>query len=227
MVVSRSVTWLYEDNHLLALCKPAGLLSQADRTGDADVVSLARAYLKAKYEKPGNVYIGLVHRLDRPVSGAMVLARTSKAARRLNDLFSERRVRKKYLAAVEGRLSGNGVMKDAIFKDSSTGRVRVDPVNGKHAILNYHTLGHIADHTIVGVELITGRPHQIRCQFAHRGLPLVGDFRYGANCEFDGKNLALHCVELGFQHPIRQKPTRIRAEYPSAWAMYAPIAVGW
>lgn len=221
------IEWLYEDNHLLTLCKPAGLLSQADRTGDADVVSLARAYLKVKYDKPGNVYIGLVHRLDRPVSGAMVLARTSKAARRLNDLFSERRVRKKYLAAVEGRLSGNGVMEDAIFKDARTGRVRVDPAKGKLAILKYQSLGHVADHTVVGIELITGRPHQIRCQFAHRGWPLVGDFRYGANYEFDGKNLALHCTELGFQHPVRQIAIKIRAEYPSAWASYAPIADGW
>ena len=219
--------WLYEDNHLLGLCKPAGLLSQGDRTGDTDVVTLARAYLKEKFNKPGNAYVGLVHRLDRPASGAMVLARTSKAARRLSEAFRARRVQKYYLAVIEGDLSGQGVFEDAIYKDPRTRRVKVDSAKGKQAILKYQVLGQASDQTIVRIELITGRPHQIRCQFAHRGFPLVGDMRYGAKSEFDGANLALHSSELSFQHPVRQAMITIRAEPPQTWGKYANVLGIW
>ena len=223
MAESAGVEWLYEDNHLLGLFKPAGLLSQADRTGDPDVVTLARDYLKTKFNKPGNVYVGLVHRLDRPASGTMVLARTSKAARRLSHAFRKRQVRKKYFAVLEGRLTGQGELQDAIRKDPRTGRVSVDPVRGKEATLNYRVLGGIGHETLVEIILITGRPHQIRCQFAQRGFPVVGDMRYGATREFDGRNLALHCIELAFKHPVRPETTLIRAAPPSPWARYAAL----
>ncbi|MDE2955788.1 MAG: RluA family pseudouridine synthase [Bacteroidota bacterium] len=223
MANSSGIEWLYEDNHLLGIFKPAGLLSQADRTGDPDVVSLARSYLKIRFNKPGNVYVGLVHRLDRPVSGAMVLARTSKAAGRLSNAFRERRVRKKYLAVLEGRLTGRGVLHNAIHKDTRTGRVSIDPVRGKEAVLQYQVLGGIGQETLVEISLKTGRPHQIRCQFAHKGFPLVGDLRYGAPRQFDGRNLALHCVELAFEHPVRPKTVVIRAALPVTWARYAAL----
>ena len=227
MEESPLVEWLYEDNHLLALNKPAGLLSQGDRTGDTNVVVLAKAYLKNKYQKPGNVYIGLVHRLDRPVSGAMILARTSKAAQRLSAAFKERRIEKKYVAIVEGRLPDAGDMADHLYKDTKGGRVHVDALKGKEARLKWQKLGEIGKGTVVGIRLITGRPHQIRCQFAHRGWPVVGDMRYGATGEFDGRSLALHCHELAFQHPVRRTSTTIRADKPPTWPRLPVVAGDW
>ena len=132
--------WLFEDNHLLTLNKPAGLLSQADITGDPDLVTLARAYLKKKYNKPGNVYIGLVHRLDRPASGAMVLARTSKAARRLSQAFRDRRIKKEYIVVVEGLIEGSGVMEDYLHKEAGRAHVVQDERSGKYSSLRWRAL---------------------------------------------------------------------------------------
>ena len=209
---------LYCDNHLLVIHKPAGLLAQADETGDLDVLVWGKKYLARKFNKTGNVFLGLVHRLDRPVSGVMVLARTSKAAARLTDQFKKRTVEKRYLAVVEGSLKDSGSFNDHLLKDGR--KVRVVPSShpkGKHARLSWKALDTGAKTTLVDVELETGRPHQIRIQFASRGHALVGDLRYDAETIFDGRNLALHSYVLGIEHPTQRKPMRWVARPPESW----------
>lgn len=214
--------WLFEDNHLLTLNKPAGLLSQADITGDPDLVTLARAYLKKKYNKPGNVYIGLVHRLDRPASGAMVLARTSKAARRLSKAFRDRRIKKEYIVVVEGLIEGSGVMEDYLHKGAGRAHVVQDEQSGKYSSLRWRALNSDGVFSSVGVELITGRAHQVRCQFAARGFPVLGDVRYGARHRFDGRTIALHCCRLAFEHPVARVPVEVNAAFPQSWVDILP-----
>ena len=213
---------LHEDNHILAINKPAGLLSQGDRTGDDSVVTLAKAYLKEAYAKPGNVYLGLVHRLDRPASGAMVLARTSKAACRLSASFAQRAVRKRYIAVVEGRLEGHGRWEDRLRKVKGAAQVVAGgSPGGRAASLSWRVLGYTRGCTLVQVDLHTGRIHQIRCQFAHRGYPLLGDLRYGARRTFDGRNLALHSYRLVVPHPVKRRPVSFTALPSSAWKPWA------
>ncbi len=213
--------WLYEDNHLLTLNKPAGVLSQADSTENLDVVTLAKAYLKEKYSKPGNVYVGLVHRLDRLTSGAMVLARTSKAASRLSQAFRERSVTKKYLALVEGEMQGNGTMEDYLTKKSERSHVTREEQSGKYASLKWASLWSNKVSTLVSVELITGRAHQIRCQFSDRGFPVLGDTRYGSSHSFgDHDQIALHCQSLSFKHPVQKIPFCVETELPDSWKCF-------
>jgi len=209
---------LYLDNHLLVVNKPAGLLSQADRTGDEDVLSISKKYLKRRFNKPGAVYLGLVQRLDRPVSGVMALARTSKAAARLTDQFKHHTTEKIYLALIEGRLANEGVCVDHLLKEDR--RVRV--VDSRHpgskrAELSWRRVGYGKGLSLVKVSLKTGRKHQIRIQLSHRGHPILGDLRYGAKREFDGRNLALHCLRLGLLHPTRREPMSWVARPPDTW----------
>lgn len=216
--------WLFEDNHLLTLDKPAGLLSQSDSTGNPDVVTLAKEYIKHKYSKPGNVYIGLVHRLDRPTSGAMVLARTSKAARRLSQAFRERSVKKKYIALVEGDLTGSGVMEDYLHKEADRAYVMQEKEQGKYASLRWNAVESNGKVTLVSIELITGRAHQIRCQFSDRGFPVLGDIRYGAHQGFDGRGrIALHCQSLRFSHPVKKTPIDVETSFPGPWTKFREL----
>ena len=211
-------TILYLDNHLLVVNKPAGTLSQGDATGDLDLLTQGKAYLKERFDKPGNVFLGLVHRLDRPVSGIMVFARTSKAASRLARQFKMRSVEKRYLAVVEGRLEGDGVLVDHLWKDHRI--VRVVPeehAKGQRAELSYRVLDSGKNVTFVEVILATGRPHQIRVQLSHLGYPIVGDFKYGASTEFDGRNLALHSYLLSIDHPTTKKRMTWQVAPPAAW----------
>ena len=212
---------LYEDNHLLVVVKPAGMLSQADHTGDEDVVSRGKAYIGDRYDKPGNVYLGLVHRLDRPASGVMVLARTSKAASRLTDQFKRRSVRKAYAALVEGTLEGAGKWEDFIRKVDARPEIAPPGSDGaKRALLTWTSRrisGGPGTVSLADIRLETGRPHQIRLQFSSRGYPLVGDMRYGAGTELDGRNLALHAYELGFEHPTKKEPMVFCALPPDTW----------
>ena len=213
--------WLYEDNHLLTLNKPAGLLAQADRTKKPDVVTLAKEYIKERYSKPGNVYIGLVHRLDRPTSGAMVLARTSKAARRLSQAFRERSVTKRYIALIEGKLCGSGTMEDYLFKGADRSHVTRARQVGKYASLKWSTIKFSEAVTLVSVELITGRAHQIRCQFSDRGFPVLGDIRYGARHPFGANDhIALHCHHLCFEHPVQKNSFHVEAALPDIWKRF-------
>lgn len=209
---------LYLDNHLLVVAKPPGMLAQPDRTGDLDVLTWGKAYLKERFDKSGNVFLGLVHRLDRPASGVMVLARTSKAARRLVDQFRRRFPEKHYLAIVEGQLDGWGRWVDYLVKEDQQVRV-VDPdhPDGKRAELQWQSVSAETNLTLVSVRLVTGRSHQIRVQFAHRGTPLLGDMRYGAQHELDGHHLALHAYQLSIEHPTKRNVMTFTAPPPSSW----------
>ncbi len=212
---------LYLDNHLLVVDKPAGLLTQADRTGDPDLVSLAKTYLKERFDKPGDVFVGLVHRLDRPTSGVVVHARTSKAAGRLSDQFRRRATEKRYLAVVAGQLADAGEMVDGIDKGEG-GSVAVVPEGSpgsQRAALRWRTLARDARQSLVEVELLTGRKHQIRAQLAARGAPVLGDFRYGNQAPFDGgRGIALHAVRLTIQHPTKREPMTFTAPPRASWA---------
>jgi 23S rRNA pseudouridine1911/1915/1917 synthase len=217
------VSVLYEDNHCIAVSKPAGLLSQGDASGSASVVDLVKADLKTRYAKPGNVYLGLVHRLDRPVSGVMLLAKTSKAAARLTEQFREGKVEKVYWALVEGRPGVEaGEWVDMLRKDQETNRVEVSSDAGaRQARLAFQVIGRPGGLTWLELTPRTGRSHQIRVQLASRGFPIVGDRKYGARSEIlaeDGKpRIALHAWRLGFTHPTRREWLEVTAEVPSDW----------
>lgn len=213
---------LYLDNHLLVINKPAGLLSQADETGDPDVLTIGKTYLKDRFDKPGNVFLGLVHRLDRPASGVMILARTSKAAARLSDQFRKRTPEKTYLAITEGHIEREERLVDYLLKEDRHVRVVDRSEKGaRRAELDY-TIGGRGTWsgrpvTLVEVRLKTGRAHQIRVQLAERGHPLLGDMRYGAVTEFDGKNLALHACALGIDHPTTKERMTWKAPPSESW----------
>lgn len=217
---------LYLDNHLLVMSKPAGMLSQADETGDQDLLSLGKQFLKERFQKPGAVYLGLVHRLDRPASGIMVMARTSKAAGRLSQQFREHRPKKKYLAIVEGTPPLQATLEDYLAKQDRVSQVvKPNHPKGKFARLSYQRLASFQGFSLVSVQLETGRAHQIRLQFSSRGHALLGDFRYGSQTPFDGKNLALHAYELDFEHPVGKKPMSFQLQPPLTWRGHfkAPI----
>ena len=203
---------LYEDNHVSVVEKPINVLSQGDATGDKDLLTMVKEYVKVKYNKPGNVYIGLVHRLDRPVGGVMVFARSSKAASRLNKEQLEHGFSKKYLAVVNGILKEkHGQFVDKLLKlnDGNT----IVSNKGKEAILNYEVLKEnlSTKHSLVSVKLVTGRHHQIRVQFASRGHALCGDQRYGKQ---DNTQLALFAYELSFTHPISKEKMTFKLDMP-------------
>lgn len=212
---------LFLDNHLLVVNKPAGMLSQEDETGDLDVITWSKHYLKERFDKPGNVFAGLVHRLDRPTSGVMVIARTSKAAGRLAEAFKKRDVKKTYLALVEGVPPDQGRAEDYLAKVQRKVKVvrKTHPEGGK-AIATWQLLGNLDGASLVQVELETGRPHQIRVQMASRGWPLVGDVRYGARKEFDGRNLALHAWKLELEHPVQRVPMAWTAKPSKRWPLW-------
>ena len=191
---------LFEDNHLLVVVKPFNMSVCPDVSGDLDLLSYLKGYIKEKYKKPGNVYLGLVHRLDRPVSGIMVFAKTSKCASRLSEQVRVNKICKRYYAVICGNLSGNGVLSDRLLKDSSTNMVYVSD-SGKDSSLEYSVLGNVSGFSLVDVHLITGRPHQIRVQFSSRGYPLYGDQRYNRSASV-GEQIALFSYYLSFFHPI-------------------------
>ena len=195
---------IYEDNHLLVCDKPVNIPMQEDESKDKDLLSLAKEYIKDKYNKPGEVYLGLVHRLDRPVSGVCVFARTSKAASRLSSQVSNHTFKKTYLAIVEdNNLQDKGHFEDYLLKDSKTNMVKVNK-NGKLAILDYEVIDRINNLALVKIQLKTGRSHQIRVQFSSRNHALWGDQRYNKNSEV-GQQIALHAVTLEFEHPTTKE----------------------
>lgn len=198
---------LYEDNHLLVVDKPAGMLSQSAGAGDEHLVLWAQRYLKERYGKPGNVYVGLVHRLDRMTSGVMVLAKTSKAAERLSRALREHEVDKRYLALVAGVTPVRDTLIDALLSDEQGSRVAPGHPDAKRAELRFERHASAASPipaSLIEVELGTGRKHQIRVQLAARGHPLLGDRRYGLR-EHDGliPRVALHAWMIALTHPVR------------------------
>lgn len=208
---------LYEDNHVLCVVKPANLPVQADNTKDEDLLTLVKQYLKEKYNKPGNVYLGLVHRLDRPVGGAMILAKTSKAASRLSESIRIRAIDKVYYAILDGvPKKQSDTLVDYLTKDTKTNMVSVTNAKvGKKSILHYQVLATKNGHTLVEIHLETGRPHQIRVQFASRNLPLVGDQRYNKNAK--KVQIALWAVSLTFPHPTTKDKITIHSDPPEIW----------
>ena len=192
---------LYEDNHIIVVEKKPNLLCQSDDTKDIDLLTMLKKYIKEKYHKPGNVYLGLVHRLDRPVGGIMVYAKTSKAASRLSKLIQNHEIKKEYLLVCEGSITGKGVFEDYIEKHEDKSIIS-DNVNGKYAKLEYEVLDKKNNLALVKVNLITGRHHQIRVQFASRNYPLYGDQLYGKE---NRKQIALYAYHLSFKHPTLDK----------------------
>ena len=193
---------LYEDNHIIVVEKPVNILSQADNTKDADMLTLIKAYIKEKYHKPGNVFLGLVHRLDRPVGGVMVFAKTSKAASRLSQSMNEGLFHKSYYAVVNGILSKKEDTLIDYLEKTEDKKVLLNTPNGKKAILHYKVIEEQDNLSLVDISLETGRYHQIRVQFASRGYPLYGDQLYGKQ---DKEQIALCAYKLSFPHPITKE----------------------
>lgn len=204
MDAMNKVEIIYEDNHILVAVKPYNMLSQADATREPDILSYLKQYIKSKYIKPGNVYLGLVQRLDRPAGGLMIFARTSKAASRLSDAIRKGEIKKKYLIRTESTPDeASGMLEDYLIKESGN-NVRIakkDEPGAKYAALKYRVLESGSCGALIEVELLTGRPHQIRVQFASRGIPLLGDARYGSS----GRQLALWAYGLEFVHPVKNE----------------------
>jgi 23S rRNA pseudouridine1911/1915/1917 synthase len=210
---------LYEDNHLLALYKPAGLLVQGDATGSDCLLELGKAYLKTKYQKPGRVFLGLVHRLDRPVAGVVILARTSKAAARLSEQFRNGTLEKRYLAVVQGHpAKESDRWVDHLLREERSMRVLALPQEGtQEARLRYRVVASDAEHSLVNILLETGRRHQIRVQFAHRGHAILGDRRYGSPTGFPHGQIALLARAIRFRHPVQADWLLVEAPLPRGW----------
>ena len=210
---------LYEDNHIIVVVKPYNVLSQGDSTGDISIMDMIKDYIKVKYNKPGNVYLGLVHRLDRPVGGIMVFAKSSKAASRLCKAFNEHKITKKYLAIVKGKVDNSGEFVDYLSKDKD-GKAYVCS-DGKKAILNYELIEYNKENdcSLVSVDLKTGRHHQIRVQFASRGHYLLGDQRYGV---LDNKQISLFSYYLSFTHPVSNEVLEFKVfpEKKNYWTIF-------
>jgi 23S rRNA pseudouridine1911/1915/1917 synthase len=211
---------LYEDNHCLAVAKPVGVPSTHFDGKTETVDRAAKVYLKDKYQKPGNVFLGVVHRLDKSVSGVLLFARTSKAAARLSEQFREGTVEKVYWAVVEGEVQSEaGSLEDWLRKDEAAGRVRVvsaDTPGAKQALLHYQKRAVHGGLTWLEVRPQTGRTHQLRVQLARHGHPIYGDAKYGGVHTF-GTGIGLHARSLTFLHPVRYEPVTITAEAPRPW----------
>ncbi len=210
---------IYEDNHLLAVYKPSGLLVQGDRTGDVCLLDLGKRWLKARYHKPGKVFLAMVHRLDRPVAGVVLLARTSKAAGRLSRQFRERSVDKQYLAVVGGSVGGEADrLIDHIERRDRLSRVVSSPTDcSQEARLRYTVLGRGSGKSLLKISLETGRRHQIRIQLAHLGHPILGDLRYGAKTPLPDRQIALLAHSLSVDHPTRNNRLRLTSPIPLQW----------
>lgn len=201
---------LYEDNHIIVVLKPHNILSQGDETADKSLLDMVKEYIKEKYNKPGNVYVGLIHRLDRPTGGVMVFAKTSKAASRLTDELKNKQFTKRYVAVVVGAPKYKASrLEHFLRKDEKENIVTVcsrGSVGAKQAILEYDTIKSVNGMSLLDVQILTGRSHQIRVQLSEIGVPVFGDVKYGGEKMPKGYNLALWAYELQFSHPVTKKP---------------------
>lgn len=217
---------IYEDNHLIAVNKPAGMLVHEDETGDETLADLVKWYIKQRYNKPGEVFLGVIHRLDRPVSGLCVFARTSKALERMNEMFKDRTIKKTYFAIVEQRPEElEGKLVHWLLKDTKTNITKASnkqkSKDAKEAILDYLYVGGIGDHHLMEVNPHTGRSHQIRVQLAKIGCPIRGDLKYGAQRKNkNGEFIHLHAYKLEFMHPTKKEPITIIADLPTSEPMW-------
>lgn len=210
---------LYEDNHIIIVNKAAGEIVQGDKTGDRTLCDEVKAYIKEKYAKPGTVFLGIPHRLDRPVSGICVFARTSKALTRLNDMFRKSEVKKTYHAIVgncpklpEAELVHYLTRNE---KQNKAYAHEKEVAGSKRAVLDYKVIGQSDRYTLVEVNLHTGRHHQIRCQLAAIGCPIKGDLKYGAPRSNPDGSICLHAAHIEFEHPVSHKPISVSAPYPA------------
>ena len=200
---------IYEDNHIIVVEKPVNVPSQSDKTGDKDLLTMIKEYLKEKYHKQGEAYLGLVHRLDRPVGGVMVYAKTSKAAARLSEQIRQKQFTKKYLVIVDGKMEQKqGILEDYLWKNEKTNTSKVveeGTKNAKYAKLEYEVLKYVPETnlSVLKIKLETGRHHQIRVQLSHAGHSIYGDQKYGSRGK--GKQIALWAYELSFIHPITKE----------------------
>lgn len=206
---------IYEDNHLLVVEKPINIPTQEDNTKDKDLLTILKEYIKEKYNKPGNVYLGLVHRLDRPVGGIMVFARTSKAASRLSEQVRNKTFKKTYNAVVIGNIENTGKLKDNLLKDEKRNIVKIDK-NGKEAILNFKKLNYKNNMSLVEINLKTGRSHQIRVQMSHHGYPLFGDQKYNKTSKV-GEQIALFAKKIEFIHPTTNELLTFELDLPNRY----------
>ncbi len=222
---------LYEDNHLIAVNKPVGMLVQGDETGDPSLIDEVGKYIKKKYNKPGDAFTGLVHRIDRPVSGVVLVARTSKALARMNELLKNREIKREYWALVKkqppklkDRLT-NYLRKDEARNKSFAG-FKKKPGN-KEAVLDYEVIGRTANYYLLRVNLVTGRHHQIRCQLSEIGSPIRGDLKYGFDRSNKGGGIHLHAKKLTFIHPVKKEEIIIEAPLPlndNLWREFEQLA---
>jgi 23S rRNA pseudouridine1911/1915/1917 synthase len=216
--MTQPFTVLYEDNHLLVVNKSSGILSQRDATGDESLVELCKSYIGKKFNKPGAVFLGLVHRLDRPVTGVVVLARTSKALERMNALFRNKETKKTYWAIVKNKPKSNQeTLKHWLLKDEKKNRTaafKKETEGAQYAELDYRVISSEAGHWLLEVSPVTGRPHQIRVQLASMGCPIKGDLKYGDGEANEDGSICLHAKQLSFEHPIRKVPLTIKAPLP-------------
>lgn len=209
---------LYEDNHIIVVYKEAGELVQGDKTGDEPLVDKVKAYLKEKYAKPGNVFCGVVHRIDRPAQGLVIFAKTSKALSRLNDMLRRGEIHKRYLAIVEGKRAKNeGTLEHYLLSDGRINKTRAVTANtpgAQKATLHYCTVGTSERYSLLEIELFTGRKHQIRCQLSSTGTPIKGDLKYGSRRSNPDGGISLLAYRLNFTHPVSKKELTITAPLP-------------
>ena len=210
---------VYEDNHIIIVNKCSGEIVQGDKTGDKPLSDIVKEYIKEKYNKPGNVFLGVVHRLDRPVSGLVVFAKTSKALSRLNDMFRTGDVHKTYWAITKRRdIAPEGTLTDWLTRNERQNKsyAHAKEVPGsKKAILKYKVRSVSDNYMLLEVTLLTGRHHQIRCQLAHMGCPIKGDLKYGAPRSNPDGSISLHSRRVEFVHPVSKEPICVEAEVPA------------
>ena len=193
---------LYEDNHIIVVIKECNIPVQEDNSKDLDMLTMIKQYIKEKYNKPGNVYLGLVHRLDRPVGGVMVFAKTSKAASRLSEQIRNKSIEKRYISLTHNHTKEHEILKDKLLKNEKTNTSKIDE-KGKYAILEYNLIEYRNNMSLIDINLLTGRHHQIRVQLSHHGYPIYGDQRYGIDKE--GIQIHLWAYKLKFKHPVKDE----------------------
>ena len=210
---------VYEDNHIIIVNKQSGEIVQGDKTGDTPLSDIVKQYIKDKYNKPGNVFLGVVHRLDRPVSGLVVFAKTSKALSRLNDMFRTGDVHKTYWAVVKRRdIAMEGTLTDWLTRNERQNKSYAhnrEVPGAKKAVLSYKVRSVSDNYMLLEVTLLTGRHHQIRCQLAHMGCPIKGDLKYGAPRSNPDGSISLHSRRVEFVHPVSKEQICVEAEVPA------------